>query len=304
MNNSYNELWHSHENSWFKTEQFSPDFNSGEYLLIKPAYSLVSLGTEKLVISSKIHLSTEERMRVPYMKGTFQDTFTYGYSLVGEVIEGPGSYMGNHVHLLHPHQDLAMVHVEDAFIIPDEVSLRASTLASNMETAVNAIWDSKITLGDNVLIVGYGIIGALAALIAKDFPGVSVKILEINKARAQKAKSHGHDGLQVAIDSVRAEGKVVELSWYGSRKIEVNFGDSFHYGRKKIISSQVGSIPSHKLNNWDFVKRKKLVFDLLSKYQPDYLIDKEIAYEDAPEFFNELRNNTTDNIGVIIKYKR
>lgn len=324
MIKSYNELWHSHENSWFKTEQISPDFNSKDYLLVKPSYSLVSLGTEKLVISNKIQLSTEERMRIPHMKGSFQDTFTYGYSLVGEVIEGPDSYVGNHVHLLHPHQDLALVHVEDAFIIPDQVTLRASTLASNMETAVNAIWDSEITLGDNVLIVGYGIIGALVALIAKDFPGVSVKILEINKERAQKAKKHGHDvisiapdeaydivfntsgkgaGLQVAIDSVRVEGKVVELSWYGSKRIEVNFGDSFHYGRKKIISSQVSKIPSHKLSNWDFTKRKKMVFDLLSKHQPDYLIDKEIAYEEAPEFFNELRNNPTDNIGVIIKYK-
>lgn len=320
----YSELWHSHENSWFKAEQIPSDFNSKEYLLVKPSYSLVSLGTEKLVISNKIQLSTEERMRVPYMKGSFQDTFTYGYSLVGQVIEGPSSFVGNNVHFLHPHQDLALVRVEDAFVIPSKVSLRASTLASNMETAVNAIWDSKITLGDNLLIVGYGIIGALVALVAKDFPEVSVKILEIDKERAQKAKSHGHDvvskapcdeydivfntsgkgvGLQVAIDSVREEGKVVELSWYGSKQVQVNFGDSFHYGRKKIISSQVSKIPSHKLKNWDFAKRKKMVFNLLSKYEADYLIDKEIAFEDAAEFFNELRNKATDNIGVIIKYK-
>lgn len=323
MSESYYELWHNEEKSWLVSKNISLDFNTDEYLLVKAKCSLVSLGTERLLISSKVWPTTEDRMKVPYMKGSFQNSFTYGYSLVGEVIIGPDAYNNKIVHLLHPHQELALVKKSDVSIVPDGLSMESATLASNMETAVNAIWDSEMSLGDNILIVGYGIIGAMVALIAKNIPGVNVVILEMDELRANKANNHGYRvissidknkynisfntsgneiGLQLAIDSVVIEGKVIELSWYGSKAVNIALGDSFHYGRKKIISSQVSAIPGSKSKDWDFIKRKKLVFDLLHQLKPDFLLDHKINFKDTPTFFNLLRESQVKDMGVTINY--
>ena len=228
---------------------------------------------------------------------------------------------------LHPHQEIAFVKELDLFEIPKGVSLRIATLASNMETAVNAVWDANLSIGDNVLIVGYGIVGALVALIASNIPGVRITIIEKDKQRIKIAKKKGHRvltngrtiehsfdvaintsgnefGLQLAIDKTNQEGKIVELSWYGNKKVNISLGDSFHYGRKKIISSQVSQILENKQQSWTYNKRKKLVFELLKKLNPEYLLDKEIKFSHCPKFYELIRRNQINNIGVIINYNK
>ena len=70
--------------------------------------------------------------------------------------------------------------------------------------------------------------------------------------------------LNKAIESIGCEGSVIELNWYGDQKISLNLGSSFHYERKKIISSQVSMIPYRKKSRWDNLRRKKLAINLLS----------------------------------------
>jgi len=321
---SYRELWHDHNSSWLKSCDFILK-KSKEAVVVKAMHSLISQGTERLVISSELSKETGQVMRIPYMKGDFASQFTYGYSLVGKVLAGPGKMIGKLVHLLHPHQEMAFVHTNEVTIIPDEIPPIVATLASNLETAVNANWDAEISMGDHVLIIGYGVIGSLVASLVIQYPGVKLTIIELDKLRITKAKENGftvvrsvdeldcgfdiafncsasESGLQVAIDKTIPDGRIIELSWYGSKQVTLDLGNSFHYGRKHIISSQVGRIPAKKQHNWNFEKRKKLVFNLLKQPQMADLLKNEIFFSETPAFYKKLRNSEINEFSTVINY--
>jgi len=321
---TYRELWHDHQESWLKTCVYPNDQENG-VVVVKATHSLVSHGTERLVTTSKLSTKAAQAMRIPHMKGDFNNQFTYGYSLVGEVIKGPGKIIGKKVHLLHPHQEFAFVKTNEISIVPDVLSPNVATLASNMETAVNANWDANINMGDQVLIIGYGVIGALVASLVIQYPGVKLTVVELDDDRAAKASGYGltvvgstdelasdfdiafnssgsETGLQVAIDKTITDGKIIELSWYGSKHVTVDLGNAFHYGRKRIISSQVGRIPVTKQHNWNFEKRKKMVFDLLKQPEMAELLKNEIVFSESPEFYKKLRNREINEFSTVINY--
>ncbi|MDN5212022.1 zinc-binding alcohol dehydrogenase [Fulvivirgaceae bacterium BMA12] len=317
-------LWHlSASSTILKTTNIRNDHSVS--CLIKSLYSLISTGTERLVAQGKVPDNLQEAMKVPYMEGSFGFPLTYGYSLVGEVIEGPEHLIGKNVHIMHPHQSMLYANQAHIAPIPEDIPSKRAVLVSNLETAVNAVWDSEVTVGEKVLVAGFGIIGALLCQILRKFPAIDLQVLEPNQTRREMARSWGfnvaetitltepsfdvafntsshENGLQFCIDSVGYEGKVVELSWYGDQSVNINLGKSFHHLRKQIISSQVSQIPGHKLNRWDHQRRKALVFDLLKDPFFDELLTDEISFQDSPVFFQDLRNGTIDSIGTTIKY--
>jgi len=172
-----NALWHTSSQASAILEHELPDRNN-HMLLIESQYSLVSLGTERLVASALVPVAIWNRMAVPYMEGSFSLPCKYGYSLVGNVLKGADEYMGKTVHLMHPHQDKTWVNASSVFVIPSDIPAQRAVLASQVETAVNAVWDSRISLGDHVLVAGFGLVGAIIALMASGIPGVKVSILE------------------------------------------------------------------------------------------------------------------------------
>lgn len=291
-------------------------------LVIKSLYSLISSGTERLVATGMVPSDSFEKMSVPYMKGSFSFPVKYGYSLVGQVVN-EGKYKGEFVHLLHPHQEECLVSAEDIYIFSKAIPPKRATLASNLETALNAVWDSKVSMGDKVLVAGFGMIGGLVARLLSFIPAVEVVILEVDEHRIQLGKKMGFEvvdrvqtkdfdisfnttanetALQHCIESVGKEGVIVELSWYGEKKVTLDLGASFHHDRKKIMSSQVSSLPQDRLSRWDFKRRKDIVFDLLKNDIFDHHITDEITLMEAPDFFSTLRNNKFKGLACTIKY--
>ncbi|MEM9328296.1 MAG: zinc-binding alcohol dehydrogenase [Bacteroidota bacterium] len=320
MKSKHVSLWHSKSTSWLEESTFDHN-KSNDMVTVESLYSLVSQGTERLAISQPLSSEVANRLAVPYMKGSLDSTFTYGYSLVGRVLDGPEHLLNNNVHLLHPHQSHARVLESDLFALDANFDPRRAVFASNMETAVNAIWDAQLELGDRLLIIGYGTIGALIGQVAERIVGVPIDILEIAPERRSKIDTHrliekvspgaydvafnatgNGQMLQVALSAVRNEGRVVELSWYGESQVSLQLGTDFHYGRKQIIGSQVSNIPFRKQPNWDYKKRKMLVMDLLESFDATKLIDQEIPWSHAAYFFNELRAAPFAGLGVIINY--
>jgi len=93
-------------------------------------------------------------MRAPFQEGDFPFPIKYGYSAVGRVEEGPQDLMGKAVYCLFPHQESFVVSASTLSILPDNLPPRRAVLAANMETALNAVWDSGVAPGDRVAIVG------------------------------------------------------------------------------------------------------------------------------------------------------
>lgn len=317
------ELWHiSDSESVLRKRDVEP---GSADLIIQSEFSLISSGSEKIVARGLVPGKTREQMKVPYMKGEFPFPVSYGYSLVGKIVKGPEKLKNRLVHLMHPHHDYAFVNEQDVFLIPGSFPVKRAVFASNMETVVNAIWDSKPQLGDKILIAGFGTIGALLALTLSQYPGIDLQIKEINPERRKFALTcglvlfneekniesefdicfhctGGENGLQFCIDRAKTEGKIIELSWYGNKRVNINLGGTFHTGRKTIISSQVSGIPNNKKSSWNFRKRKELVFQLLQHKIYDKLPCLEIPLEDSPQFFNKLRNEFISEPGLIIRY--
>mgnify|MGYP001053738737 CR=1 FL=1 len=320
MNNT-SALWHlSAQESLVRTQPTLP-LNNGQ-CRVEAAYSLISNGTETLVASGQIPAELHHSMCVPYMEGDFSFPIKYGYSLVGKVVEGTSSLLGKHVHLLHPHQSSCVVNEVDVTVIPDEVPPQRAVLASNVETALNAIWDSGASAGDQVLVVGMGLIGSLVAHLSRQFPATQVQVAEADSARQAGAKEQGfllYDssddsldvafhtsgssaGLQTCIDAVGNEGKIIELSWYGTRSAEVKLGGSFHQQRKQIISSQVSQIPPHQQARWDYRRRKQTVLELLKDDSWDQFLTATVDFSDTPTLFDKLRQDDRSQLSWTICY--
>lgn len=316
-------LWHNQKDSWLSSEKLSV---SGDEVVVDALYSLISLGTERLVSTQPLTGSLADNMRVPYMSGYFDENFTYGYSVVGRLRSSNKDIDNRLVHVMHPHQDKLVVRADDLCFLPEGMCPTRATLISNMETAVNAIWDAQLEMGDKVLIAGYGTVGALIASICLQMPGIDVEVCETDKQRQsiirnvgisvfdEDAFSEGDDFdvvfnttcdesvLNTAFEVSKLEGRIVELSWYGIRTSLLSLGKSFHYGRKRIVSSQVSHIPKRKQPDWDYSKRKTLCINLLMELKLAHLITKEIHFNEAPVFYKNLRKGNIDCLGVVIKY--
>jgi 2-desacetyl-2-hydroxyethyl bacteriochlorophyllide A dehydrogenase len=319
------ELWHisSKASELKEVPSESPKDNE---VVIESVFSMVSPGTERTVCLGNVPEEVGENMRVPHMKGFFSFPCTFGYSLVGMVLQGPDNLVGKLVHLVHPHQSLITVNQSEIYPIPGFIPAKRATLASNLESAITAIWDSGISAGDKILITGFGIIGALIARLAEQIPGVDILVLEKEQGRATLAASMGFKvlsttrrmgnnydlafntsgtsrGLQACIDALGTEGKVIETSWYGSDAVNLKLGMGFHYKRKQIISSQDLGIPASKKARWDHKRRKDLAFSMLKDESYDDLITMEVPFKSSPDFFKRLRNEDMNDIGIVFSYR-
>lgn len=290
--------------------------------IVKSKYSLISLGTERLVATGMVPPALQQSMVVPYMEGSFQFPVKYGYSIVGTVVESNNFEVGTLIHSMHPHQDIFAIDAMHAVVIPKDVPAKRAILVANMETVINAVWDAQLQQGEKILVAGYGIIGAMLARICSYRYGCDVYVLEVDEHKKNLLKSFGYKdalsnnveyetafncsanevALQFCIDNVGEEGSVVELSWYGANKVNLELGGSFHSMRKKIISSQVSNIPKNKRGEWTYEKRKELAFDLLKDDFFDLLLDHEIPFYESATFFNSIRNNKPKGVGHFIKY--
>jgi D-arabinose 1-dehydrogenase-like Zn-dependent alcohol dehydrogenase len=276
---------------------------------------MISTGTERLVASGLVDAGFQKHMNVPYQSGSFDLPIKYGYSLI---VEGEDGKLG---HIMHPHQNKIDVDANKIFWIDEDMSAPRFSLISNVETVINAIWDSAPSQKDSVGICGFGNLGSLLANTLRTHLGIEAVIIEQSQWHKQKAESlgwklHNEDsydiifhtsatekGLQFCVDHLNFEGKLVELSWYGNRKVNLSLGKNFHYNRLKIISSQVSKIPNHMKDRYNYATRRNLALQILKDDSFDALITNKIPFDKSPKFFEDLRKGKIeDGLIYVIEY--
>ncbi len=305
-------LWHINKTTTAILEE-EIGATEDKSVLIKAGYSCISTGTENLVANGLVPNELKESMKVNYMGGSFDFPIKYGYSLAGETEDG------RKVHLMHPHQNFLFARESDLFTLPAKLPIRRAALLSNMETAVNAVWDAQLTGDEKVLVIGFGGIGALLALTIKQYTGIIPSVRELDPDKIIKAQNLGflleednfdvvfhtsasNMGLQFALDHVKKDGTVIELSWYGDKSVKLQLGANFHYNRVKLISSQVSTVsPFAPVKGYK--ERKEIACQLLLHDSFDELISKEVAFEDTPSYFEKLKANGNKNaLATLINY--
>ncbi len=292
--------------------------------LVRMLYSGVSRGTERLVFKALVPSSEYERMRGPNMGGDFPHPVKYGYQAVGLVEEGPNGLKGRAVFALHPHQERFVLPAAALTLLPEDLPPRRAVLAANMETALNAVWDSGAGPGDRIAIVGGGVVGCLIAALAGGMAGADVTLVDPVAARAEIAAALGvgyappsaapsdcdivfhasasDKGLATALEMAGFEGTVVEVSWFGDRSVEVPLGRMFHSGRLKLISSQVGHVAASRRSRWTHARRMAKALELLKDDRLDRLLGDEILFADAPRLLPEALLGDGGGLAPLLRY--
>lgn len=279
-------------------------------VLVRTLHSGISRGTEMLVFRGEVPASEHQRMRAPFQQGDFPGPLTYGYSSVGVVEQGPPALRGRAVFCLHPHQDRYVVPAAAVHPLPEDVPPARAVLAANLETAVNALWDGAPRVGDRIAVVGGGAVGLLVAWLAGRMPGCRVQLVDLQPARAALAQRLGVGfalpdeasgdadlvihasgqgaGLQTALRLAGFEATVLELSWYGTRAVELPLGQAFHARRLLLQSSQVGHVAAARRARWDHAQRLRLALRLLADPVLDALVTGASPFDELPALLARL----------------
>jgi NADPH:quinone reductase-like Zn-dependent oxidoreductase len=296
---------------------------SGE-LLIRARASAISRGTEALVFRGEVPQSEWRRMRCPFQEGEFPAPVKYGYAVAGIVEDGPAEFSGRRVFCLHPHQDRFVVPENAVVAIPEGVPDRRATLAANMETAINGLWDGVPGPGDRIAVVGAGVVGALVAGLAARLPGTEVELIDIDPSRATLAESLGcrfappqqargeadlvihasgaPEGLATALAIAGFEAMVIEMSWYGTRVVPLALGGAFHSRRLSLRSSQVGTVPAGRRERWSRRRRLALALSLLRDPIFDVLLSGETDFSALPELMALLATSSAGVLCHTVRY--
>jgi NADPH:quinone reductase-like Zn-dependent oxidoreductase len=293
-------------------------------LLIRTLRSAISRGTESLVFRGEVPGSEWRRMRCPFQEGEFPAPVKYGYSAIGIVEDGPAEMVGRRVFCLHPHQDRFVVPIEAVFDVPDTVPDRRATLAANMETAINGMWDAAPGPGDRIAVIGAGVVGCLAAALAARLPGAEVELIDIDPARGAIARAFGCNfatpetaspeadlvvhasgspaGLDTALRVAGFEALVLEMSWYGTRIVPLELGGAFHSRRLTLRSSQVGAVPAARRQRWPLGRRLTLALSLLRDPLFDVLLSGEIEFTALPALMPQLAASSAGILCHTLRY--
>ena len=70
--------------------------------------------------------------------------------------------------------------------------------------------------------------------------------------------------------------------------MELSLGGAFHTGRVRIVGSQVGRLPPHRLARWNGERRFELVKELLADAALDAIVAAPVPLSDAPRVYREL----------------
>jgi threonine dehydrogenase-like Zn-dependent dehydrogenase len=270
----------------------------------------ISPGTERLVGLGLVPTSCREAMACRGMQGSFALPVLYGYSFVGRVAHG--EHVGRRAFVMRPHQDRVVVRSDEVVWLPEAIPDDRATLFPNVETAQNAVWDGELLGEEPVAVVGAGALGLLVAFVLSRQHRGTITVVERDAARRTFAASlpwietavapdelppgsvahafhasASEAGLQLAIDAVGFEGRVIELSWYGERAVTLRLGGTFHSERKQIRATQVGYVaPRHRPAGHPH--RTQAVLDLLHDQRLDRLVARRVSFAQLPDFFADL----------------
>jgi threonine dehydrogenase-like Zn-dependent dehydrogenase len=263
-------------------------------------------------------------MAAPWMSGSFPYPVKYGYCHVGRIEDGPADQIGQLVFALRPHETMYVAEAKEVVPLPVGLSPERAVLSANMETALNAVWDASPGPGDKIAVVGGGVVGCLVAYLCAGLRGAEITLVDINPDRARVASALGVQfatpqnaptecdvvfhcsasaaGLATAIGAAGDEAMVLELSWYGSREINLSLGGAFHSRQIRLQSSQVGHISVSHRPRWTHRRRLQSAMGMLMDDRLDVLLTHAVDFEDLPKQLPHLLGSQSQSLCSLIRY--
>jgi 2-desacetyl-2-hydroxyethyl bacteriochlorophyllide A dehydrogenase len=323
------ELWFTGPRAVEVRDGQPPHAGPGQ-VLVRALASGISQGTELLLFRGEGPTPFDPSLDAP---GATTYPRRYGYAWVGEVIArgaplsgADAPEIGTRVFALAPHGDLHALEAAAALPIPPAIPASRAVLAANLETAVTCVWDSGASIGDEVVVLGGGVVGLLTTWLAARV-GASVRLVEPSARRralglalgAAAAVAPDEDesraeadvvfeatgapaALASAIAHAATEAVIVVVSFYGARTAPVPLGGEFHRRRITLRASQVSAVPPARARRWTLARRFDLVRRLLEDSVLDLLLDTPVPFGDAPRAYARLDATPGDGAQTMLVY--
>lgn len=295
-------------------------------VLVRALASGISLGTELLLYRGEGPTPFDPSLDPP---GAPTYPRRYGYSWVGEVVSQGGGAPpvppGTRVFALAPHGDWHALDAGSVRPLEPGIPPARAVLAASLETAVTCVWDSGLSLGDDVVVLGGGVIGLLVAHLARS-AGARVRLVEPSPRRREAAGALGvhavspgqeqprgeadvvfeatgdPSSLERAIALAGPEATIVVASFYGARTAPVPLGAEFHRRRLVLRASQVSSLPPARAVRWSFSRRFALVQSLLASAALDGLLDAPVPFDEAVQVYARLEAAPAGALQTVFRY--
>lgn len=276
---------------------------AGDYVLVQNAYSVISAGTESASIKSSSENIAVRAARSPETvkeirnrvasQGFYQtakvvkDKYAelvqrmspLGYSSAGVVIEkgmglpditiGDGvacgrARYGNHTQVILVRKNLLVK-------VPDSVDLKEAAFTTLGAIAMQGVRRARVEFGETVVVLGLGLIGQLAAQIARA-AGCRVIGIDLLEQRAERARKLGlalgitqQDAVKIVLDYTGGLGADAILICAGT-KSSTPANQAMEMARKKGRVVVIGAV-GMDLKRDEFYK-KELDFMISTSYGP------------------------------------
>jgi hypothetical protein len=308
------------------------DLQEGE-ARVRTLFSGISGGTEMLAYRGELDPALPVDETIGALGGTFTFPFRYGYSCVGLVEESRGGLEeGAVVFAFQPHQDSFVANATD--LVPvGSVPPRHATMFPLVETALQITLDAGPRLGETVVVLGLGAVGALTSLMLQR-AGAHVLAVEPRSWRRLAVDGlgvtavdpedlplalggNGHAGrvplvvdaagnpaaLRSALSLLAHEGTALVASWYGTKEVTLPLGAEFHRRRLTIRSTQVSTIPAHLGDRWNTESRRRAVVGLLDELPLGRLATHTFPFEEASAAYLAIDAGTEGLIHAALGYR-
>ena len=309
-----------------------------DQVMVRSVISAISSGTELLFYRGQVPPDMDVDAAIGGLTYQMRYPIRYGYAVAGRVIATGAqidpAWMGRMVFAFHPHASHFAARPDDLIPAPHDLSEEDAVFLPNMETAVNLIMDGQPMLGEQVVVLGQGVVGLLTTATLAQFPLRCLAVLDRYPLRREKARQLGArvcldpaagaedgwrdlmpngadlayeltgspDALNAAIDMTGYSGRIVIGSWYGQKRGEIHLGGRFHRSRIRLISSQVSTIAPEWTGRWDKARRFEVAWDMIRRVRPRGLITHRIPVAEAAQAYALLDRQPESAVQVIFTY--
>ena len=311
-----------------------------DQFLLRAEHSLISTGTETIVLQGEFEPDSHWDNWVKY-------PFYPGYCMVGTVEQvGAGCTqfaVGDRVATRTGHRSLSVVpqapHVR-AVKVPDGVSPLDAAWFGMATIAQNGVRRARHELGDNVVIIGAGLLGQFVTQYLRIFGAREIIVVDVSPKRLDLAAKHGashtlqmgaKEATEAVFDLTRGRGADVVYDVTGHPAVFASalglakrfgtlllLGDTAHPGEQRltpdvmtrgvqIIAAHDGHPPleSSERDYWSSARMAELFFHFLQSGQMRVsdLVTHTYQPHQAPEAYEMLLRDRSAALGVLFDWR-
>ncbi len=303
-------------------------------VLAKAIVTTISTGTETRVYR-RTPVDDEGTMQypgIPFPDGPTEN----GYSMVGEVAEVgadvEGFSVGERVFLGESHKEYAAARASDVLKLPDSIPTERAVMLNLLGVAHIALRTGDPAPGENVAVVGLGVIGQSAVAWCRAFgfrtAGIDMDGRRLELARAMGAKAvaspsdvefqsriddifdgEGADlvieaastwrAIRTSMDIVRRDGRVVVTATHTDRP---DYNPVGHPYLSKRITLKTAYGYEDQGRRWDRDHCIRLALDMLGSGELviEPMITHRVPWHDLPEIYRRLDQGDLSILGVVV----